>query len=74
MTNAALLKLLVPHVQFGSSVSVDTWKDVEKNGLMATLPFSGVLQFAWYSFCGWEMLEYGTNGVLFVKVATVDFE
>lgn len=74
MTNTDLLKLLVPHTQFGSEVSANTWKDAEKRGVMAVLSFEGTMRFFWYALCGWSFVEYGANGVLFVKEVTVDSE
>lgn len=56
MDNAAILKLLVPHAQFGPEVSADTWRKAEKSGVIAILPLPGVVQFflvcsLWVVFC-----------------------
>lgn len=74
MANTAFLKLLAPHAQFGSDVTVNTWRVVEKEGVMSVLTFQGALRFFWYALCGWSFVEYGDNGVLFVKEVTVDSE
>jgi len=75
MNNTALLKLLVPHAQFGSEVTANTWERVEEaGGVMSVLSFSGAMQFFWYALCGWSLVEYGINGVLFAKEIAVDSE
>lgn len=69
MINTTMLKLLVPYVQFGDTVTEQTWETVMKFGPMASLSFSGAMRFFWYAVCGWSFAEFGTNGVLFVKEA-----
>lgn len=74
MDNTVILKLLVPHAQFGPGVSADTWREAEKSGVIAILPFPGVVQFFWYALCGWSFVNYDADGVLFAKQAIVNFE
>lgn len=72
MTNTALLKLLVPHGEFGSDVTARTWDAVMDRGPIASLSFSGAMLLFWYTLCGWTLVEYGTNGVLFMKNSCQD--
>jgi len=68
VTDENTIKLLVPYSLFGPGVSEETWPQVIKHGIMATLPLSGVCRFFWYSLCGWSLIEPRSNGVLFAKL------
>ena len=72
MTN--VLQLFVPHNHFGFTVTTGTWDAVNRDGLLASLPFEALARFGWLTLCGWSMIEYGTDGVLFAKEVLGDSE
>lgn len=68
VTDENTIRLLVPYSLFGPGISEETWSQVTKHGIMATLPLLGVARFFWYSLCGWSLIESRSNGVLFAKL------
>lgn len=67
-----ILKLVVPHGHFGTKVTKEVWDAVHSKGLMASLPFDALARFVWLTLCGWSLIEYDNNEVLFVKELPAD--
>jgi hypothetical protein len=75
VTNNVLLKLFVPHSVFGTNVDAATWDLASESGsVMAALPFKGAMVFFWYALMGWSFADYGSDGVVFIKLTPSDSE
>jgi hypothetical protein len=66
------MKLFVPHVHFGQTVTGKTWDAAAANGVMATLDLFALSRFGWFCLCGWSLMEWGSDGVVFVKEVRPD--